>query len=171
MFSKWKYDRSWRNLSKSENLRRLSIRGHFHNMAFFCKSHVNIWFETTNKFRGGLRVKMSQNIRLSQTYSLTLFENYQKKSHSFIIIFGGKIQIFKYLVWSVCKKPRFLTKMTSSSLLKGKTGWRKTWVLFLLLPANGKSLVFSNSQITLRPRPKSAKTWKFQLLSEQRPGY
>ena len=100
MFSKWKYDRSWRNLSKSENLRRLSIRGHFHNMAFFCKSHVNIWFETTNKFRGGLRVKMSQNIRLSQTYYLTLFENYQKSLTYSKFIFGGKIQIYPNLVRS-----------------------------------------------------------------------
>ena len=43
---------------------------------------------------------MSQNIRLSQTYSLTLFENYQKSLTYSKFIFGGKIQIYPNLVRS-----------------------------------------------------------------------
>ena len=43
---------------------------------------------------------MSQNIRLSQTYYLTLFENYQKSLTYSKFIFGGKIQIYPNLVRS-----------------------------------------------------------------------
>ena len=43
---------------------------------------------------------MSQNIRLSQTYSLPLFENYQKSLIHSKSIFGGEIQIYPNLVRS-----------------------------------------------------------------------
>ena len=49
---------------------------------------------------------MSQNIRLSQTYSLTLFENYQKSLIHSKFIFDGKIQIYPNLVRSQKVKMR-----------------------------------------------------------------
>ena len=57
---------------------------------------------------------MSQNIRLSQTYSLTLFENYQKSLTYSKFIFGGKIQIYPNLIHSRKKlKWDFLSDFSS----------------------------------------------------------